>query len=159
MTAADPVAAALARLDALPAPAHPVVGGCEYCYTAAELTTLDGPRERVPDELVARVAWEVSDHWADFPVLYHWLAPRILRGLIYRPELTRDEEAVGRRFVEAGWRSWPRAEVEAIDEVLRAWWLATLAAEDPRPTVAETLEFLTAATGEPWPRMLDEADG
>ncbi|WP_093860032.1 hypothetical protein [Streptomyces sp. TLI_053] len=64
--------AALDALDtafALPPEAPFAIGGCTHCYTVAELEALAGPAHLLPDDLVHSVAFEATDHWADFPAL------------------------------------------------------------------------------------------
>jgi hypothetical protein len=56
---------------------HPEVEVCGHCYRDADEAALKGPREAVPDDLVASVAAEVFDHWPEPAGLYRWLTPRI----------------------------------------------------------------------------------
>ena len=123
------------------------VGGCTYCYGAADLEALAGPVGRIPDELVRHVAHEGSDHWVDFPGLYRKLAPRIAR-LLAADQLINDMTAS--RFLAAGWRDWSGAERTALENVWHATpellpWLLSL--EDDRIGAAQLREVERIAYG------------
>ncbi|MBV1938947.1 hypothetical protein KUF83_20655 [Streptomyces sp. BV286] len=142
-------------LDALDTAFAPLVdqpfaaGGCGHCYPEDDLAVLAGPPHLVPEDLVASVAARSAGHWDDFPTLYRRLTPRIVR-LLVTGRLHVDHGLVASRLVAARWRDWPGPEREALEEVWRGWWRATLH-EYPGP-VTDVLETVAVSGGTlgPW---------
>lgn len=58
-------------------------------------------------------------------------APRVLR-LLTSGELVGYTDKIPARFRQAGWPEWPPHRRAAVEDVLRAWWLATIT-EHPSP--------------------------
>lgn len=115
---------------------------CGYCYAEADALALAGPVGGVPADLIPSVAAEVPDHWGDFANLYRKLTPRIMALLVY-DELHVDEELIAHRIAEAGcWRDWAEVERDAMLDVCRAWWDATLSSYPRRPAAHVVLSFL-----------------
>lgn len=56
------------------------------------------------------------------------------------------------RFMEAGWRDWPPHQRVAVEDVLRAWWRATLNEYPGAHPVADVLTVVILMMGEvePW---------
>lgn len=143
MTVVERLDAALVRLaEVLSGVEVSVDDYCGYCYSEADAAALGGPVEGIPADLVPSFAAEVSDHWGDFANLYRKLAPRIMALLVY-DELHVDEELIAARFAEAGcWQSWADDERDAMLDVCRAWWEATLTQHPRRPEAYDVLSFL-----------------
>ena len=117
-------------------------GYCGYCYAESDAVALSGPLGWIAADLIPAVAAEVPDHWGDFAGLYRKLTPRIMALLVY-DELHVDEELIAERIAEAGcWQSWADVERDAMLDVCRAWWDATLSAYPRRPQAHEVLSFL-----------------
>ncbi|OWA06745.1 hypothetical protein B9W68_20140 [Streptomyces sp. CS227] len=128
-------------------------GGCTYCYGEENFAELSGPPHLVSEDMISAVAFEVDDHWHDFPRLYRRLTPRILRALA-TGRLHVDPNVVASRLLRAAWTSWPPAQAEALRDFWPTWWRATLHTHpDAVPvTVRDILSLITVATGtlRPW---------
>lgn len=76
--------------------------------------------------------------------------PRVLR-LLTSGQLGCYQH-VSARFMEAGWREWPLRRRVAVEDVLRAWWTATLTEYPGTHPVADVLTVVILMTGdvEPW---------
>ncbi|WP_405655812.1 hypothetical protein [Streptomyces sp. RK9] len=125
------------------------VGGCTYCYSAADLEALAGPVPRVSDELISCVAHEAFNHWDDFPGLYRRLTPRIVR-LLTADEL--DHSLVASRLLTADWQNWPAPERTALERLWHAWWRSALHTHPGIGHVTDILGVLstTEGTSVPW---------
>lgn len=103
--------------------------------------------------MVSAVAFEVPDHWDDFPRLYRRLTPRILRAAA-TDTLHVDVEVIPSRLLRAAWTTWPPAQAAALRDFWPTWWRATLHTHpDAAPISArEVLSVITVATGtlRPW---------
>jgi hypothetical protein len=75
--------------------------------------------DRVPDDLIALVAAEVTDRWDDFPAVYRRMTPRIVR-LLATGRLHVDHGLIASRLLAAGWREWVPIEQEALEKVWHA---------------------------------------
>ncbi|MEV0189963.1 hypothetical protein AB0I39_15660 [Kitasatospora purpeofusca] len=145
---------ALDALDtafALPPEAPFAIGGCTRCYTVAELEALAGPAHLVPDDLVSCVAVEATDHWADFPALYHRTTPRIVR-LLTTGRLHSGFGMIASWLLAAGWRDWAPAQQQALEQVWDAWWRSTLHEYPGNEGATGVLETVAVSTGSlsPW---------
>ncbi|MFD4012495.1 hypothetical protein ACFWRX_07015 [Streptomyces albidoflavus] len=154
----DPVqqqlTAALDALDLAFADEEPfTAGGCTYCYGEENFAELSGPPHLVSEDMVSTVAFEVPDHWDDFPRLYRRLTPRILRAAA-TDTLHVDVEVIPSRLLRAAWTTWPPAQAAALRDFWPTWWRATLHTHpDAAPISArEVLSVITVATGtlRPW---------
>ncbi|MGX1708571.1 hypothetical protein ACWIFI_04490 [Streptomyces albidoflavus] len=154
----DPVqqqlTAALDALDLAFADEEPfTAGGCTYCYGEEHFAELSGPPHLVSEDMVSTVAFEVPDHWDDFPRLYRRLTPRILRAAA-TDTLHVDVEVIPSRLLRAAWTTWPPAQAAALRAFWPTWWRATLHTHpDAAPISArEVLSVITVATGTlcPW---------
>ena len=133
------------------------VGGCTYCYSETDLALVAGPAEEVPLGLLSSIAFEVPDHWDDFPGIYRKFTPAILRALVH-DRLHIDEELVAYRLAAAGcWTTWPEPEQRAVLGVLHALLEETLSVYPRRPSLDETLRALST-TPEPFERWLALVD-
>ncbi|MDT7788035.1 MAG: hypothetical protein QOF58_6454 [Pseudonocardiales bacterium] len=76
--------------------------------------------------------------------------PRILR-LLTSGELTYVDQ-VPARFREAGWPDWPPHRRAAVEDVLRAWWTATITQHPSPLPMTDVLTVVTHLSGEvePW---------
>ncbi|MFE3047071.1 hypothetical protein ACFXIY_08465 [Streptomyces albidoflavus] len=128
-------------------------GGCTYCYGEENFAELSGPPHLVSEDMVSAVAFEVPDHWDDFPRLYRRLTPRILRAAA-TDTLHVDVEVIPSRLLRAAWTTWPPAQAAALRDFWPTWWRATLHTHpDAAPISArEVLSVITVATGtlRPW---------
>ncbi|PJT47703.1 hypothetical protein CWI85_26580 [Streptomyces albidoflavus] len=146
--------AALDALDLAFADEEPfTAGGCTYCYGEENFAELSGPPHLVSEDMVSTVAFEVPDHWDDFPRLYRRLTPRILRAAA-TDTLHVDVEVIPSRLLRAAWTTWPPAQAAALRDFWPTWWRATLHTHpDAAPISArEVLSVITVATGtlRPW---------
>ncbi|MFD4302713.1 MULTISPECIES: hypothetical protein [unclassified Streptomyces] len=146
--------AALDALDLAFADEEPfTAGGCTYCYGEEHFAELSGPPHLVSEDMVSAVAFEVPDHWDDFPRLYRRLTPRILRAAA-TDTLHVDVEVIPSRLLRAAWTTWPPAQAAALRDFWPTWWRATLHTHpDAAPISArEVLSVITVATGtlRPW---------
>ncbi|MFD7650631.1 hypothetical protein ACFV5M_23700 [Streptomyces albidoflavus] len=146
--------AALDALDLAFADEEPfTAGGCTYCYGEENFAELSGPPHLVSEDMVSAVAFEVPDHWDDFPRLYRRLTPRILRAAA-TDTLHVDVEVIPSRLLRAAWTTWPPAQAAALRDFWPTWWRATLHTHpDAAPISArEVLSVITVATGtlRPW---------
>lgn len=127
--------------------------GCTYCYGEENFAELSGPPHLVSEDMVSAVAFEVPDHWDDFPRLYRRLTPRILRAAA-TDTLHVDVEVIPSRLLRAAWTTWPPAQAAALRDFWPTWWRATLHTHpDAAPISArEVLSVITVATGtlRPW---------
>ncbi|MGG7609932.1 hypothetical protein ACQ5JZ_11070 [Streptomyces sp. ZG43] len=154
----DPVqlhlTAALDALDLAFVDEEPfTAGGCTYCYGEENFAELSGPPHLVSEDMLSAVAFEVDDHWHDFPRLYRRLTPRILRAVV-TGRLHVDPNVIASRLLRAAWTTWPPAQADALRAFWPTWWRATLHTHpDAVPaTVREILSLITVATGtlRPW---------
>ncbi|MET8621608.1 hypothetical protein [Streptomyces albidoflavus] len=146
--------AALDALDLAFADEEPfTAGGCTYCYGEEHFAELSGPPHLVSEDMVSAVAFEVPDHWDNFPRLYRRLTPRILRAAA-TDTLHVDVEVIPSRLLRAAWTTWPPAQAAALRDFWPTWWRATLHTHpDATPISArEVLSVITVATGtlRPW---------
>ncbi|MFE1128032.1 hypothetical protein ACFW6R_15380 [Streptomyces albidoflavus] len=146
--------AALDALDLVFTDEEPfTAGGCTYCYGEENFAELSGPPHLVSEDMVSAVAFEVPDHWDDFPRLYRRLTPRILRAAA-TDTLHVDVEVIPSRLLRAAWTTWPPAQAAALRAFWPTWWRATLHTHpDAAPISArEVLSVITVATGtlRPW---------
>ncbi|MFF8698031.1 hypothetical protein ACWEO9_11430 [Streptomyces albidoflavus] len=146
--------AALDALDLAFADEEPfTAGGCTYCYGEENFAELSGPPHLVSEDMVSAIAFEVPDHWDDFPRLYRRLTPRILRAAA-TDTLHVDVEVIPSRLLRAAWTTWPPAQAAALRDFWPTWWRATLHTHpDAAPISArEVLSVITVATGtlRPW---------
>ncbi|RZD59232.1 hypothetical protein C0Q59_19120 [Streptomyces albidoflavus] len=146
--------AALDALDLAFADEEPfTAGGCTYCYGEEHFAELSGPPHLVSEDMISAVAFEVDDHWHDFPRLYRRLTPRILRAAA-TDTLHVDVEVIPSRLLRAAWTTWPPAQAAALRAFWPTWWRATLHTHpDAAPISArEVLSVITVATGtlRPW---------
>ncbi|BDH68567.1 hypothetical protein [Streptomyces sp. PLM4] len=154
----DPVqqqlTAALDALDLAFADEEPfTAGGCTYCYGEENFAELSGPPHLVSEDMVSTVAFEVPDHWDDFPRLYRRLTPRILRAAA-TDTLHVDVEVIPSRLLRAAWTTWPPAQAAALRDFWPTWWRATLHTHPGAAPISarEVLSVITVATGtlRPW---------
>ncbi|MEU0881611.1 hypothetical protein ABZ345_23610 [Lentzea sp. NPDC005914] len=93
--------------------------------------------------------WYGSGGFDDFDHDEHmriW-TPRILR-LLTSGQLRYSEAQAADRFREAGWPEWPPARRTAVEDVLRAWWTATIT-EHPSPVpVTDVLAVVSYLSGD-----------
>ncbi|MET8670522.1 hypothetical protein ABZV73_02180 [Streptomyces albidoflavus] len=152
----DPVqqqlTAALDALDLAFADEEPfTAGGCTYCYGEENFAELSGPPHLVSEDMVSTVAFEVPDHWDDFPRLYRRLTPRILSAAATG---RLHVGAIASRLLQAAWTTWPVAQADTLRAFWPTWWRATLHTHpDAAPISArEVLSVITVATGtlRPW---------
>ncbi|PKA36506.1 hypothetical protein [Streptomyces sp. SM8] len=148
------LSAALDALDLAFVDEEPfTAGGCTYCYGEENFAELSGPPHLVSEDMVSAVAFEVPDHWDDFPRLYRRLTPRILRAAA-TDTLHVDVEVIPSRLLRAAWTTWPPAQAAALRDFWPTWWRATLHTHpDAAPISArEVLSVITVATGtlRPW---------
>ena len=131
---------------------------CTHCYSDEDEVALRGPVDSVPYSLVASVAAEGFDHWADPVGLYKRMTPRII-GLLMTDELHVDEALVASRFLQAGWSDWPVQERSAILEAGRQWWIEGLGTYPTGSSMTEKLEFLVPLSGDisPWLDLIGPA--
>lgn len=144
--------AALDALDQAFVDAEPfTAGGCTYCYGEEHFAELSGPPHLVSEGMVSAVAFEVPDHWGDFPRLYRRLTPRILRAAATG---RLHVGAIASRLLQAAWTTWPVAQAEALRAFWPTWWRATLHTHpEAAPAPArDVLSVITVATGtlRPW---------
>ncbi|HEX4063446.1 MAG TPA: hypothetical protein VHY58_20725 [Streptosporangiaceae bacterium] len=145
---------ALDVLDAVFAPVSGrpfTVGGCTHCYGQSDLDSLGGPVDRIPEDLIAAVATEVTDHWDDFPGLYHRLTPWIVR-LLATGRLHVDHGLIASRLLAADCRNWAPAEQETLEQVWDAWWRSALHEYPGTDPIISVLEMISVCTGtlRPW---------
>ncbi|MFI7059365.1 hypothetical protein ACIBL3_00100 [Kribbella sp. NPDC050124] len=127
---------------------------CTFCYGEEDAVALSGPVGGIPEELVARAAFEGPDHWDDFANVYRKLTPRLMALMVY-DELHLDEELVASRLVTAGcWSTWAESERTAMLAVCNLWWEATLASYPRTPEALKVLSFL-ATTPVPFTHWLE----
>ncbi|MFC9015210.1 hypothetical protein ACFTZG_03575 [Streptomyces albidoflavus] len=148
------LSAALDALDLAFVDEEPfTASGCTYCYGEENFAELSGPPHLVSEDMVSAVAFEVPDHWDDFPRLYRRLTPRILRAAA-TDTLHVDVEVIPSRLLRAAWTTWPPAQAAALRDFWPTWWRATLHTHpDAAPISArEVLSVITVATGtlRPW---------
>ncbi|WP_411094071.1 hypothetical protein [Streptomyces sp. 021-3] len=146
--------AALDALDLAFADEEPfTAGGCTYCYGEENFAELSGPPHLVSEDMVSTVAFEVPDHWDDFPRLYRRLTPRILRAAA-TDTLHVDVEVIPSRLLRAAWTTWPPAQAAALRDFWPTWWRATLHTHPGAAPISarEVLSVITVATGtlRPW---------
>lgn len=77
-------------------------------------------------------------------------APRILR-LLTSGELSYTDQ-VPERMLQAGWPAWPPPQRTAVEDVLRAWWMATITQHPSPAPVTDVLAIVVHLSGdvEPW---------
>ncbi|MFJ7000871.1 hypothetical protein ACIQWY_12925 [Streptomyces albidoflavus] len=126
-------------------------GGCTYCYGEENFAELSGPPHLVSEDMVSAVAFEVPDHWDDFPRLYRRLTPRILRAAATG---RLHVGAIASRLLQAAWTTWPVAQADALRAFWPTWWRATLHTHPGAAPVParDVLSLITVATGTlcPW---------
>ncbi|MEV6237279.1 hypothetical protein [Lentzea sp. NPDC051838] len=86
----------------------------------------------------------------DMPAQMRIWAPRILR-LLTSGELTYTR-VIAPRFAQCGWPGWPPHRRTAVEDVLRAWWAATLSTHPSPIPVTGVLTVVSQLSGgvEPW---------
>lgn len=134
------------------------VKGCTYCYPEEELVLLGGDPALVSPDLAGTFAREVLDHWdpEQYGQVWRSLAPRIVRAF---EEDSR--EATFRGLPDAGFRTWPQAEQDAL--IAAVTEIVTRVVTSDR-TAYETQEYVAAAAHidrdlTPWLRHLDTLTG
>jgi hypothetical protein len=103
-------------------------GGCSGCLSREETDSLDAPvpLRELPEPAVGSYALYAMTTLTDVGVL-RYLLPRIVELSLYGKVLNRDVEEQFAMFPGADWLTWPAAEVDAVRQLLRAWWARTLA--------------------------------
>jgi hypothetical protein len=96
------------------------VDGCPCCITEAQLRALvETPLRELADEQLGSYSFSaLLTVGSPDDLRYFW--PRMVE-LSTRGEMWPDVEIVIAKPARAGWRSWPRAEQEAIERFARAW--------------------------------------
>jgi hypothetical protein len=114
---------------------------------AADPFTLKDPF----DDFVYYSRWTFNQAYEEFVDRMLAWTPRILR-LLTGGRLAGYEGYVSARFLEAGWREWPPHQRAAVEDVLRAWWTATVTEYPSALPIAEVLAIVTQMTGDvrPW---------
>jgi len=138
-------------LDLPDVPLSEPVNGCTHCWLPEELAALNGPVADLSDDLVMRVAREVSDHLEPQPDLWRRLLPRVAEVLSRDPAADHDGLVLGHLHA-AGWRSWPESAL--VLDWLTSWFDAHITTHQEQVLVGAS-----AATGSaaPWLERLGPA--
>lgn len=136
------------------------IEGCRHCFTEAELAELAGP----PDLIRAENLFDAVFRWGstldDSVEWLRWVTPRLMRDMLLDGQLL-DDEMLGVRLAQAGWRDWPAQERQAIEALCVAWWRLTLTSPVDEWPVTGALAFLVPLTRDigPWLEIWTETPG
>jgi hypothetical protein len=136
-------------------------GGCGYCHSEQDLAALSGDVDAAPDDVVALLASDPSDHWSREQ--WQWLcqrfAPRLI-SLVRSREIEADWalRILGRHYAE--FASWPDDIRHATEDALGAALVDALE-HWPSHLLVDLLGGLACAYDDvrPWLARLDAATG
>jgi len=138
-----------------------ISNGCGLCYAKQDLVDLAGDVDAAPDDVVALLAGEVSDHWS--PEQWQWLirrfTPRLLALVRERKvDVDRALRVYGPFYAHLA--TWPDDERRAVEEALHA---ALIDALEHWPTydLVKMLGGLGSVYDDlgPWLAQVDAASG
>lgn len=103
---------------------------CRHCVTDADVARLAGPAGGLDPEVVTKFVTKAGTTWGDGDDLRR-VAPRAL-SLAADRQLRLDRGVLLNKLADAGWSSWPPAQVDAVCRFLLAEWCRLLDSA-PRP--------------------------
>ncbi|MGI5453468.1 hypothetical protein ACQEWB_09900 [Streptomyces sp. CA-249302] len=112
--------------------------GCGHCHAPEETAYLRTPYVPIPVDVVRYYLYEVPDHFDDHPASMRRLLPQAARAMA---DGSLGSIAYGAHgLTRADWRSWPAAQVAAIEAFLHAWWQDALATPEPPYGIEDIFE-------------------
>ena len=109
---------------------RPNLARCRHCVTDSDVAALAGAVTTLPAPSISRFLAKAGTTWGDGEDLRR-VAPRALHLAADR-QLTFGRQVLLEKLANAGWSTWPPAQVDAICRFLLAEW-TRLIASPPRP--------------------------
>ncbi|MBK6855372.1 MAG: hypothetical protein IPG97_02105 [Microthrixaceae bacterium] len=109
---------------------RPNMARCRHCVTDSDVAALAGAVTTLPAPSISRFLAKAGTTWGDGEDLRR-VAPRALHLAADR-QLTFGRQVLLEKLANAGWSTWPPAQVDAICRFLLAEW-TRLIASPPRP--------------------------